>query len=66
MFVGNAGDHTWLYPILLPSTTDTLMTLYRAHCAIDDEKLSATLKDLDEKLDSELCELLELTRFDTN
>ena len=59
---GVAGDHTWLYPILLPSTTDTLMTLYRAHCSVDDDKLAVTLRDLDEKLDNDLCELLEITR----
>ena len=57
-----AGDHTWLYPILLPSITDTLMALYRAHFASEDAKLSATLRDLDEKEDDDLCELLELTR----
>ena len=39
------------------------MTLYRAHCAADDEKLSMTLKELDEKPDSDLCELLELMRL---
>ena len=56
-------DYTWLNPILLPSITDTLMALYRAHCAADDEKLSNTLKELDEKPDSDLCELLELMRL---
>ena len=59
---GVAEDHTWLYPILLPSITDTLMTLYRAHCAVEDGKFSATLKDLDQRSDSDLCELLELMR----
>lgn len=57
-----AGDPTWLYPIILPSITETLLGLYRAHYAVDDEKLSTTLKDLDEKPDDELCELLELQR----
>ena len=56
------GDPTWLYPILLPSITDTLMGLYRAHYAVDNEKLSATLRDLNGKADDELCELLELQR----
>ena len=62
---GNAelvGDPTWLYPILLPSITDTLMGLYRVHYAVDNEKLSATLRDLNGKADDELCELLELQR----
>ena len=62
---GNAelvGDPTWLYPILLPSITDTLMGLYRVHYAADNEKLSATLRDLNGKADDELCELLELRR----
>ena len=62
---GNAelvGDPTWLYPILLPSITDTLMGLYRVHYAVDNKKLSATLRDLNGKADDELCELLKLQR----
>ena len=61
--VGLSGDPTWLYPILLPSITDTLLGLYRAHCEVDGRKLSTTLRDLDEKDDEELCELLELQRL---
>ena len=57
-----AGDPTWLYPILLPSITDTLMGLYKVYGAAEDRKLSETLRDLDEKEDEELCELLELQR----
>ena len=57
-----AGDPTWLYPILLPSITDTLMGLYKVYGAAEDRKLSETLRDLDEKEDEDLCELLELQR----
>ena len=56
----NQADPSWLYPILLPSIFPTLFCLYKAHHSDDDLQLQIAMNTLQQRMDKDLCEILDV------